>query len=173
MTTVIDIYASKNGDKIEPSFKIYVIGNEDNIISEDGTSSSTKNIYDIKQNKSDSVTVSAYPKYNVQLVKSGAVAYRSYFNLKTGEESTSTSDESVFGRMLGYGVTIMLYNTTDNPNMTLSEKKNKGIELPYGDITFDVTISATDTNNNVFTDKNYYSILWEYNENLDATNQPR
>lgn len=93
--------------------------------------------------------------------------------MKTGEEGKKDDDDVAFGRMLGYGVIVMLYNTTDNPNMTLSEKKNKGIELPYGDITFDISISSTDINNNTFTDKDYYSILWEYNENVNATNQPR
>lgn len=76
-----------------------------------------------------------------------------------------------YGRISGYGITLQLYNDTDNkPEDNRAAKGMKGYSLPAGDITFDLNFTSTARAGGTKLDeKNYTPILWDYNENIDAT----
>ncbi len=71
----------------------------------------------------------------------------------------------VNGRMYGYGVTLQLMNPDPN-------KKLKGIELPKGQITFDVNLKAEKVAGGITTDitgtgeDQIMPLLWDYRENI-------
>ncbi len=70
-----------------------------------------------------------------------------------------------YGRITCYGITLQLYNDTDNnPAANRAGKGLKGLSLPVGDITFDLDLTgkAGDTAGK------YTPILWDYNENIPA-----
>lgn len=87
---------------------------------------------DIVACTTDKITVTAAPKYNVQI--GGEEFYKDTFDFKTGAWNPDTQSNpihqdtvgNVTGRLLGLGITIQLYN--DNASKGL-----KGIELPNGD----------------------------------------
>lgn len=77
-----------------------------------------------------------------------------------------------YGRITCYGITLQLYNNTDNnPDANRAAKGLKGMSLPVGDITFDLNFSSNAiTGGQSFpgSDKEYTAILWDYNENVPA-----
>lgn len=76
-----------------------------------------------------------------------------------------------YGRMTCYGVTLQLYNATDNQEAQLTEKKMKGLSLPIGEISFDLNFQSNVTSGGQSfdgSDTEYTPILWEYNENVPA-----
>lgn len=81
-----------------------------------------------------------------------------------------------YGRMTCYGITLQLYNHTDNeteskPGENLAAKGLRGLSLPVGDITFDLNFSSTATaGDSTITSDAYTPILWDYNENVPANN---
>lgn len=78
-----------------------------------------------------------------------------------------------YGRITCYGVTLQLYNKTDNPAAQVTEKNMKGFSLPVGEISFDLNFKSNVTSGqNSFpgSDTEYTPILWEYNENVPANN---
>lgn len=81
------------------------------------------------------VTVSAAPKYNIQLGE--RVAYKDTFDFSTGGDFAANKDKGqVIGQLLSLGLTIQLYN--DN-----ASKGMKGIGLPDGSpITFDISVPS-------------------------------
>ena len=73
------------------------------------------------------------------------LAYTSYFDTESGEETTEEEvkklqDENkdtshiVYGTMLGYGITLQMYNNKTNKGM-------RGLQVPTGDIQFDVSLA--------------------------------
>lgn len=91
----------------------------------------------------EEVTVSAAPKYNVQIRLAGNSQISSTYDFTTGNEkalnknAALATDGTVEGRIVTYGITLQLYNTEG--------KGMKGIELPKGDITFDLELNSTFT----------------------------
>ena len=77
-----------------------------------------------------------------------------------------------YGRITCYGITLQLYNDTDNePEKNRAAKGMKGFSLPVGDITFDLNFASQamyDKKPFVGSDKEYTAILWDYNENIPA-----
>ena len=73
-----------------------------------------------------------------------------------------------YGRITCYGITLQLYNDTDNKN-DLETKGFRGLSLPVGDITFDLNFSSTVTaGGTTLSSDEYTAILWDYNENIPA-----
>ena len=116
----------------------------------------------------ETVTVTAAPKYNIQV--RGDSAYREKFDFSTGNELAQNKDKGVVeGRLLKAGITIQLYN--DNASKGL-----KGIELPAGAITFDLELSSLFTINvpqeghgigeKVDVTNEFTPLLWSCGENL-------
>ena len=92
--------------------------------------------------------------------KTSLLNYRSYFDLETGNESNQLTETSINGRIQGYGIVIQLYNNSTN-------KELRGIELPKGDINFDIILSESQTNaGGTLTESEYIPVLWDYKENM-------
>jgi len=88
--------------------------------------------------RSDKITVTAEPRYNVQVKPSSTDFIRDTYNFNEGNLLAMDMNEGlVEGRVAGYGITLQLYN---NPDRNL-----KGIELPQGPITFDLTLDTVFT----------------------------
>ncbi len=117
----INVYSAKNGDKIQPTFKSWM-----------DYSSQVKTVVP------DGVTVSAAPRYNIEINKTNDVYIGSIstFDFSTGNEKAMDKDAgTIYGKLQGYGISLQLYNTT-------KDKKLKGIELPQGDITFKLDMTS-------------------------------
>lgn len=90
----------------------------------------------------DEITVSAAPKYNVQIKRAAATEASMTYDFGESSSQLIDSDKALNtkvgekpGRIFAMGVTLQLYN--DDPN-----KKMRGIELPEGDITFDIKLET-------------------------------
>lgn len=79
-----------------------------------------------------------------------------------------------YGRITCYGITLQLYNDTDNaPQANRAAKGLKGLSLPVGDITFDLNFwseAKTKVPDQSIDPNQYTAILWDYNENVPANN---
>lgn len=75
-----------------------------------------------------------------------------------------------YGRITCYGITLQLYNDTDNePDKNRASKGLKGMSLPVGDITFDLNFASEVRQGSTALSGNQYpAILWDYNENVPA-----
>lgn len=145
------IKAAKNGQQITPKFTIYMEGNDESLH---------------KTITSGTVTVSAAPRYDVEIRRGGSGGEPlGYFDTEAGTISDTKSDNSIYGRLEVYGLTVALYNKNANYGL-------KGIELPTGDITYDITLSETLTSNGVSRDvtfeDGYSPFMWDYNEATSA-----
>ncbi|MCD8336405.1 MAG: Cna B-type domain-containing protein [Lachnospiraceae bacterium] len=144
-TLSVGIYvkAAQNGDVIQPTFTVWMEGNEENL---------SRTI------TGEAVTVTAAPRYNIRLTKSSNCNYLGYFDTEAGTVSDSDTEGSVYGRLEGYAITLQLYNTS-------SDKGLKGIELPTGELSFDLTLTESLDDEDVTGEENYTPILWDYREN--------
>ncbi len=145
---VVQVLGAKNNTEITPTFTTSLVGNaeSENCIV---TAPITK--------------VSAAPKLNVQIKKMSddSLNYKGYFEPSSGNEVSSKTTTSIYGRMQGYGITLQLYNTTE-------DKALKGIEIPKGNITFDISLAEKLGTTDVTSQANYTPVLWDYNENITS-----
>ena len=146
---VLRVNNATNGMEIKPSFKFYLAGNDD------------EDKIEISTDDDSTVITSAAPSYNVQLKRNSNLNKRAYYDFETQDESEYKTDTTVYGRMQGYGITIQLYNS--NP-----DKELKGIELPSGDITFDLTFNEFIGTQDVTNQEYYMPVLWDYKENMNT-----
>jgi len=109
----VKIKAAKNGDIIKPSYKAWISGD------------------DKKSITGDDIQVTAAPRYNLKLYRDGNTDYLAYWDLDTMTPSQTKAPGLKYGRFLTYGVAVQLYNTS-------IEKGLKGIEIPKGDIEYDI-----------------------------------
>lgn len=185
VTVQVNVSAAQNGDKITPEFTAYVKGNKDNFTSEQNAQneyvvSKPSEDNQIKtQDTPNAVTVSAAARYNLVIKRNFDASYNSYFNFTTGQETTSSDQNGVYGRMLSYGITLQLFNETNkkgsdgNPDgATLAEKGMRGVELPVNGISFKVSIEGTPGKNSGSTD-DYSAILWDYAKSIENTKTGR
>ena len=146
LSTGIKVKAAPNGTVINPEFYIWMEGNTED---------------EIKKFEDIPITVSASPKYNISIVADSGVDYLGYFNLESGEYNRNRSDGLERGRLTRYALNFQLYNDS-------AAKGLKGIEMPKGNVDFDITMDAeidgvvTDKNNS---DEKYQIYLWDYSEN--------
>lgn len=145
LVLVLKVFSAPNGLEIKPEFTLNLVGN---------TESEKITISDTSE-----VTVSAAPSYNINITRNSMVNYRSYFDFLSNNESETATDDSIYGRMQGYGITLQLYNSD-------ASKSLKGIEIPKGDITFDITFNQAIGTTDVTNQDGYTPIMWEYKENL-------
>lgn len=136
---VLKVLGAVNNLEINPEFKLWIEGNSDN---EKYVLSDT-----------DSVKVSAVPNYNIELKRNSYTSTKATVNYD-GEDKT--------GRIYGYSVVLQLYNENESKGV-------KGVEIPKGDINFDInlklerTIEGTSTLEDI-TDV-CTPILWNYKIN--------
>ncbi|XCP84624.1 SdrD B-like domain-containing protein [Roseburia hominis] len=91
---------------------------------------------------------------------------------KLSEELQKQYANYRYGRLTCYGITLQLYNDTDNePEKNREAKGLRGLSLPVGDITFDLNFSSetkSDVKGQKIDPDEYTAILWDYNENIPA-----
>lgn len=137
-----------NGAVIQPEFKCWIEGTDK-----------------VKSATSEAVTVSAEPRYNIRLLRNTTggnpdpIVYiapdKSSFSLKA-------KDGYMKGRMESYSIQLELLNTE-------TDKGLKGIELPSGDITFDLKATEKIDDTDVTSQKDYSPFLWDYKLNDYST----
>lgn len=142
----IKVEGASNGTKILPTFKLWM---------ENNTDSEAKSV------KADEITVSAAPKVDVEIKRNYHLDNSGYYNFTSGKYYDEKADGTEYGRMQGYAIGLRLYNNDVS-------KELKGIEIPTGDITFDIKLKeyVTDENDDTLNqDPNYKPLLWDYKRN--------
>ena len=123
---------------------------------------------------SDKITVTAEPRYNVQLKASTTDYVRDIYNFNEGNDLALDKGEGlVEGRVAGYGITLQLYN---NPDRGL-----KGVELPQGPITFDIELETSfipavpqaklTSEQQAYVKENYKPLILSYDEHRSGGGQ--
>lgn len=213
----VEVRNADNGEIFQPTFRMWVEGNEDNY-GEEGSQGDEMipaqlceaNIVSPERNNIEPVKVSAGTNFNVRLKKNTDMSYKNWFNFSTGEavevetqkkldelanleknhgksnpaefvdENGNALDEQTkkeygnyrYGRITCYGITLQLYNDTNNdPDKNRASKGFKGLSLPVGDIEFDLNFSSTVLSQGQEFEGSkteYPAILWDYNENVPA-----
>jgi uncharacterized repeat protein (TIGR01451 family) len=143
LSTGIKVQAATNGLVLNPSFSIWVNGNADSD----------------KKTVTNQIQVSAAPKYNIKLARNGTLNLLGYYDLNSGDVSLESKENTKYGRLQGYSVEVAIKNDT-------AAKGIKGIELPSGDITFDISMAEFVNSVNVSDDDKYTPILWDYRMNV-------
>lgn len=145
----IAVHAAVNGQKIQPTFELIAAGTAQK-----------------KTIAPDAVTVSAKPRFNISVAQSWeASRNEEYANFETGDISVfDKGDGYDKGRVYGDVFAISLQNTS-------SDKGLKGLEIPTGDMTFDLKTTATLDGIDVTNDSVYGGILWDYNENKTGSSK--
>lgn len=118
----ITIKNAENGVRIKPSFKIRAAG------------TAIEKVCEPK-----SVTVSAAPRYNIEVKDNAYNTSRNIAYVDEDKGTVSIQDTSgslQHSRIYGRSVAIALWNTS-------ADKGLKGIEFPKGDITYDIKTTAT------------------------------
>ncbi len=161
----VNVLGMKNGELVKPTFTSWIDENE-NQSETSGAASFTPT----------AVTVSASGRYNVTLLQNKELNYTGYFDLSTGEETTAAKyiecdDGSIiYGTMLGYGVTLSLWNSSTGNGL-------KGVEIPEGDISFNLSLTSklylyesADNQTNATDTREVAPYIWAYkaNENNDS-----
>lgn len=165
LTAFINVLAATDGETFEPSFKVWVVGNEENLDA-GGQASSANEI--VVVDSQYAVMVSAAARYNVLVKNSGATNYLGYFDFSTGKQVNSVDDTAAYGRMLSWGITLQLYNETDSEEEgVLVSKGYRGIELPIDGITFDLTLTSSvkSGDSELTTNYKFSPYLWDYHAN--------
>ena len=140
----ISVKAALDKTQIQPSITIGIIGDDRSL-----------------DTKVDIVTVSAKPKYDASVSYNSQQDYYGYFNLDDGSVSKTGDNDGVRGRADGVNLALRLFN--DNQTKGL-----RGIELPSGDISFDLSFSVVAAGVDVTDRSEYQPVLWDYR---DANNQ--
>ena len=143
----IDVKGAANGAEIKPEIKLYLDGNSD----------------EESRTVTDATIVSAAPRYNIVLMRNANCNEYHFYDLNSGTISR-TNNGTTKGRLLGYAIGLQLYNTS-------VDKKLKGIEIPQGDITFDITTKHTINGIDMKDDPLYQTYLWDYDENEDLNDK--
>lgn len=137
----LKVLGASNGTKILPEIKVWLNGNSDD---EKATVSGI-----------NEVTVSAAPKYNIKLSKNDGYCAKRL-------NSVDYDGTTISGRVYGYSYVLELYNDSISKGL-------KGIEIPSGEISFDLDMTLTRSNTNGsnvedITDENL-PLLWNYKKN--------
>lgn len=141
------VYAAVQDERILPTFALNVEG--------DGRRAACQ---------PKAVTVSSYPRFNIDL-QQGCEALRNvrYVDWDAGTAALSDDTETLdAGRIYGDSLGIALRNTSVAKGM-------KGLELPEGDITFDVRLTAMLDGEDVTLDDEWGIFLWDYYENVSTS----
>ncbi|WP_166082627.1 DUF7507 domain-containing protein [Erysipelothrix anatis] len=119
---IVKVNGAINGQKIEPVKTFWLNGNNPKT--------------DGKKITPNATTVSAAPKYSVQIKPGGQFNTKKEFDFSTGNSTETQNSNSIFGRMYNYGLSVQLYNDRVSKGL-------KGIELPQGPIEVDLSVKLT------------------------------
>lgn len=150
LTLGVYVKASQNGSMIKPEVSLWIEGNSE----------------DRYQKLDMPVTVvSAAPKYNVDLRRSGGMSSLGYYNTDTGAMVNSSDrpdgDSWHRGRLERYSLALQLYNDS-------ADKGLKGIEFPQGDITYDLVMKSEVNGTDTTSSNDFAPVLWDYKINMEA-----
>lgn len=150
LTLGVYVKASQNGSMIKPEVSLWVEGNSE----------------DRYQKLDMPVTVvSAAPKYNVALRRSGGMSSLGYYNTDTGTivSSSDRPDGASWhkGRLERYSLALQLYNDS-------ADKGLKGIEFPQGDITYDLVMKSEVNGTDTTSSNDFAPVFWDYKINTSA-----
>jgi len=161
---VIQVGGKEKGTTIEPVFYAYM--DKNTVFEEEAQCETHKN--ERNQGKEyvkatpAPVTVTAAPGYNVQLTAiPDAGAYTNgTWDFSTGNDNAlNKGDVKLDGRLVGFGITLQLYNENTNEGV-------RGIEYPTGPISFDIDLSSVLKRDGVPTslddDDAYIPLVWSY-----------
>lgn len=141
------VYAAVQGERILPTFALNVEGDSRRVACQP-----------------KAVAVSSRPRFNIDL-QQGREASRNvrYVDWDAGTAALSDDTETLdAGRIYGDSLGIALRNTSVAKGM-------KGLELPKGDITFDVRLTATLDGKDATLDDEWGIFLWDYYENVSTS----
>ncbi|MDO5413359.1 MAG: LPXTG cell wall anchor domain-containing protein [bacterium] len=175
----VNIKMMKNGDTIAPIFSAAMEYN-----TWDGTCA-THNAEEKKTIVADDITISAAPKYNVQIKPAAAAEASMTYDFSRSSSQLFNVDKALNldagqrpGRIYVMGVTLQLYNDNESKQM-------RGIELPQGPITFEIKLSSkfqpvyrtaqATTAAGTVTDvtDEYTPLVWSYGPQSDGNNPDR
>lgn len=139
----------KNGTKLTPTFKAWLDGNETNEIASITCNDSTTTA----DGQKCTVTTSSSAKLDIIIVNDAYSSVR-YADLSNNSVGYDKSFGHV-GVMTNYGIIIMIHN----PDVS---KGRMGLENPSGDISFDITLSASMQTTGSFTPISYPTNIWNY-----------
>ena len=140
----IHVKAATSNDTIAPSFKLWI----------DDTGP-----VDVEP---DTIQVTSEPRYNIQLLRNTRLDDLAYFDFYTGDVLREDFDGAVHARYEMYGIGVTIRNVDADHGL-------KGIELPSGEITFDLNITSTVNGIPQQPNSEYAPLLWDYNENQSST----
>ncbi len=174
----INVRAMKNGEEFAPIISAAMEGGAwDDPCDKEDHKIDDEPAVEKKSVTAEKVEVTAAPRYNIHI--EGNSSYKADFDFQGDEawmnkygDVAANADIStpVPGRIMKLGITLQLYN--DNASKGL-----KGIELPTGDITFDLEVSSKYTINTpkegsqyqqgqqIDTSNQYQPLLWSYGLN--------
>ena len=158
----LDVNSAVNGTKINVAVESWIEHNETDGECDEHDRDEVKHL-DIP-----TLTVSAAPRYNIDLqpMQKHVVGKGIYDFDDTKGAGASVMNKGagqVNGRLYGFGITLQLYN--DDP-----AKRLKGIELPTGDITFDIDLSSDisiDNGDEFPAPSGYLPLVWSLSGNDD------
>lgn len=96
-SAAVQVLGADNGSTIQPTFKAWFVGNEDNYGSEsvgEGTGVQLAQKVTDNEKTADAVTVSAAARFNLELAKNSNVSYKGWFDSSTGKEINSSNTTS-------------------------------------------------------------------------------
>ena len=133
-------YSAKNGDVLSPMVRISLPGDAST-----GTKCPTHVIEESKQIQLSAITISAAPNYNLFWESGGySQELSSTFDFSTGSSSAPNKQAGkIHGRCMKMSLCLELRNKTIKSGADKGkDKKLKGIEMPSGDITYDIDLSS-------------------------------
>lgn len=133
-----------NGAVIQPEFKCWIEGTDK-----------------VKSVTSEAVTVSAEPRYNIRLVRNGIGGNSDplvYISKDKTAYSLTQKEGYMKGRLESYTLQVELLNTETDRGL-------RGIELPTGDISFDLKATEKIDDKDVTGRDGYSPFLWDYKLN--------
>lgn len=139
LSVIVKVQGMANGSEIVPDFSLWMDGNGEELI---------------RTVRPEPLTVSAAPRYNVGIYTSQYQSPAAAFDLDTGEQSAGGQG----GKIYSAGVVLQLKNDR-------VEKGLRGLELPAGDITFDLELHAWEQVYGGEIEERDTPLLWDYKTN--------
>ncbi len=139
LSVIVKVQGMANGSEIVPEFSLWMDGNPEDLI---------------RTVKPDPLTVSAAPRYNVGIFPSQYQSPAGAFDLAAGESAPGGQG----GKIYSAGIVVQLKNDR-------VEKGLRGLELPAGDITFDLEMHAWEQVYGGEIEERDTPILWDYKTN--------
>lgn len=139
LSVIVKVQGMENGAQLIPEFSLWMDGNGDELV---------------RSLSPEPLTVSAAPRYNVGIYTSQYQSPAGNFDLASGEASQSGQG----GKIYSAGIVLQLCNDR-------VEKGLRGLELPAGDITFDLELHAWEQVYGGSIEERETPVLWDYKTN--------